>query len=159
MAFKKPLEDYQAQISDLVADWATFLGIYPQWTIDIEYKKQKDMSDGVSATCTWATNYRGAVIKFNCDWLVKTQPNDREITQTVVHELGHIINAELWDTIQENLNGDFRSLFVSKEEASVDTWTNLIIRARGEYVEEDNDDGSLSEGYMATGAEQQNRLL
>lgn len=145
MASKKPkrtAEEYLALIQSYFDDWAVFLGVLPQWDIDIKLKPAKDMEDTAScAEVNWPTNYTTARISFKKEWLLKSQPTDEEIEEIVVHELGHIVGHEAWDFICDNFAGALRSQLIGSEEKTVDKWAHLIRMARG--TEETDDSESL----------------
>lgn len=158
---KITLEEYQAVIQEQYDDWSEFLGVHHQWSVELVTKKAKDMGDSDSvAECSWPWNYRSATIRFNVDHLLKKQPTFREIRETVVHELGHLVNADLWDLINANFQGNVRKMLLDQCEKEIDTWTRIVMRAREDTdtEEDEDDDGVVSTSDSPIGAAEQNRI-
>jgi len=152
---KITLEEYQQVVQDTYDDWADFLGVQQQWSIELTYKRSKDMEDaGSLAETNWPYNYRSAVIRFNIDQLLKKQPAMREIREATVHELGHLVAADLWDLICANFQGGTRKMLLDLCEKEIDTWTHIVIRARG-VDDSEVDDGVVSLSDSQTRAERE----
>lgn len=141
---------YQTVIQETFDDWADFLGVKHQWAIELAFKKANDMQDADSSgECSWPSNYRSAVIRFNMELIVKKQLTIQEMRETVVHELGHLVNADIWDLINDNFQGGVRKMLLDQCEKEIDMWTRIVMRAREEGEE---DDGVVSDGPSPSGA-------
>lgn len=161
MGYKLPkitLAEYQAVIDEAYDDWSDFLGVQHQWSVEIFYKRAKELEEADSlAECNWPTNYRSASIRFNLDYLMKKQPSLREIREALVHELGHLVNADMWDLLNINFQGSLRKMLLDQCEKEIDTWTRIVMRAREDSIEDD-DDGTISTSDVQSGASQQEWL-
>jgi len=127
---KRSQEETKLLIQSWLEDWGTFLGILNQWTVTIEFVSAKKLQKDSVAEIDWPPNYRKAIIHFNKSCLSQHWHTDEELEQSIVHELCHLLFADLWDTARKYLDGPIFDEFKNEIEKAIDIQAIILIRMR-----------------------------
>jgi hypothetical protein len=81
----------------LVRLWQRRLGLQ-HWTVTLFTRNFKD---NTAAEVKWTKDYKGASIHFSKKWLLNETIPDKDRELTVVHELVHLIFADMDDRMEK----------------------------------------------------------
>ena len=111
---------------------AAFLGLQQTWAIHVRIDdlRADEHNPQRAANVQWPKNYREATIVFDRTFL--KEHDDASLERTVLHELLHLVCAQLDDAMQENIGVSSYMWWTYNDhrEAVLDTITNLMLLAR-----------------------------
>lgn len=121
----KPLPDrVPAVCRKLVVLWQKRLELSHWGDIPLYMRVMKDSA----AEIRWPENYKNAAIAFNTEWVKAEHRTHDDYEKTVVHELLHLVFADLDDTLQTQLGlGTVLDSYANKREGLCDALATLFI--------------------------------
>lgn len=112
-------------IYKLVRLWQKRMGLNHWGDIKLYTRTFKDKT---AAEVKWTRGYKGASIHFSTKWLVDKTLTIEEVEATVVHELCHLLFADMDDKLERYLGiGECFHEYGVAREGMCDTIANMLI--------------------------------
>jgi hypothetical protein len=89
----------------------------------------RNFKDATAAEMRWTRGYKGAAIHFGHKWLCNPTVTYEEAEQVIVHELCHLIFAEMDDKFTYYLGiGEVFLEYAVAREGMCDLWANMLVQ-------------------------------
>lgn len=127
---KKDWDSFKS-LTDYIID--TF-GLEPRWDITVIVDTSDKLAPAVLASTDWPNHYREAEILVN----IKNLDDRTSYVYVLIHEICHLIGAQIHDMVMENVGKVqqqlFYDLFETYTSELANTITSIFIKAHGKNI-------------------------